>query len=509
MKKWKKAAALLLAVVMLFALASCGTSSGAGSNNNNNRTITIAVPFVYDSLDTHKDFQGWYTSIYGVTESLFKMDDEGRVEPCLAKSAKQDGKTWTIKLNKKAKFSNGNPVTSSMAARNLQRAGRVNNRYKFLNTYKYDTSKKRVLTITTPTPNPTLKNTLSSPCLGILDLDATKDPDTNIIATGPFTILQFTPHGNVSVVRNNNYWNGKVHLAAANFYYAKQDAPKLLGMRLGNLDAVTNVTSDALTSYRQDPHNYTITSVPGSRLLYFYLNHKTLDANVRKAINGYLNKSYVENFLHGAITRTTGPFKDDLPYGKAKAPAKLNADQCKALIQKSGYTLNSDGIFEKNGSPLKIRISTYGSYSLDALAKLMQKQLKAIGIDSKITVAESPDASYMKTGDFDVAFYSLIPDKENDPYDFLEKTMGKDGKRNPCGYGTKKTESLLNELKHTDGAAQRARLANQLVQMAIDSGDFGYIGLVNKITVLRKGVSGISETSPYDFYCLNADSTVK
>lgn len=504
MKKWKQAAALLLAVVMLFTLASCG-----GSKEQKNKTITIAVPFVYDSLDTHKDFQGWYTSIYGVTESLFKMDDAGKAVPCLAKSAKQDGKTWTIKLNRKARFSNGDPVTSSMVARNLQRAGKVNNRYKSFNTYKYDTSKKHVLTITTPSPVPTLKNTLSSPCLGILDLDGSKDLDTSIIGTGPFTVLQFTPHGNVSVVRNEHYWNGKVYLSAANFYYAKQDAPKLLGMRLGNLDAVTNVTSDALTSYRQDPHNYNIVSVPGSRLLYFYLNHKTLDANLRKAINGYLSKSYVEKFLHGAITRTTGPFKDDLPYGKAKAPAKLNADQCKGLIQKSGYTLNSDGIFEKDGTPLKIRISTYGSYSLDALAKLMQKQLKRIGIDSTITVAESPDADYMKTGDFDVAFYSLIPDKENDPYDFLEKTMGKDGSRNPCSYGNKKTESLLNELKNTEGAAKRAKLANQLVQMAVDSGDFGYIGLVNKITVLRKGVSGISETSPYDFYCLTKDSTVK
>lgn len=505
MKRWKKAVAALLAVVMLLVLASCGNSGG----QKNNQTITIAVPYVYDSLDTHKDFQGWYTSIYGLTESLFKMSDEGEVEPCLAKSAKQDGRTWTIKLNKKAEFSNGDPVTSSVVAQNLKRAAKVNARYKALGTYTYDTSKKHVLKITTPEPIPTIKNTLSSPCLGILDLDASKNLDTNIIATGPFTILQFNPKGNVSVVRNENYWNGKVHLAGANFYYAKQDAPKLLGMRDGTFDAVTNVTSDALTAYRQDPENYEVKSVPGSRLLYFYLNQKTLDKNVRTVINGFLNKDYVEKFLNGAITKTDGPFKADLPYGKAKGPARLSKDQCEALLQKDGYSQNSDGIFEKDGTPLKIRISTYGSYSFDALAKLMQKQLKTIGIDSTITVAESPDASYMKTGDFDIAFYSLIPDKENDPYDFLQKTMGKNGERNVCHYGNRKTEALLNELRTEESPAKRARLSNQLVQMAIDSGSFGYIGLVNKVTALRKGVSGISETSPYDFYCLTKDSTVK
>lgn len=504
MKKWKRWVSLLLAAVMLLVLGACGNGG-----KDSNKTITIAVPFVYDSLDPHEDYQGWYTSIYGLTESLFKMSDEGEVEPCLAKSAKQQGKTWTIKLNKKARFSNGDPVTSSMVARNLKRAAKVNDRYSFLGTYTYDTAKKYVLIIKTPELNPTLKNTLSSPCLGILDLDATKNPDTSIVGTGPFSILQFTPKGNVAVVQNENYWNGRVSLAGANFYYAKQDAPKLLGMRLGQFDAVTNVTPDAMTSYRQDPENYTIQSVPGSRLLYFYLNQKTLDHNVRRAINRFLSKAYVEKFLHNTITQTDGPFSKTLPYGKVKSPARLSKEECQTLIKKSGYTLGSDGIFEKDGTPLNIRIATYGSYSFDALAKLMQKQLKTIGIDSTITVAESPDASYMKTGDFDVAFYSLIPDKENDPYDFLEKTMGKDGSRNVCGYGNRKTESLLKQLKVEESPSKRARLANQLVQMAVDSDSFGYIGLVKKITVLRNGVSGISETSPYDFYCLTAHTTVK
>lgn len=504
MKSWKRAVSLLLAAVMLLVLGACGNSGKSA-----NKTITIAVPYAYDSLDTHKDFQGWYTSIYGLTESLFKMSDEGEVEPCLAKSAKQDGRIWTIRLNKKARFSNGDPVTSAMVARNLRRAAKVNNQFKPLGTYTYGTDKKYTLTVKTPQPVPTLKNTLTSPCLGILDLDATKNPDASIVATGPFTILQFNPGGNVSVIRNENYWDGKVKLAGANFYYAKQDAPKLLGMRLGQFDAVTNVTPDALTAYRQDPDHYQVKSVPGSRLLYFYLNQKTLDGNVRKAINGYLNKDYVEKFLHNTITRTNGPFSPGLPYGKAKGPDKLSKVDCQKLLEKSGYSLGSDGIFEKDGTPLKIRISTYGSYSFDALAELMQKQLRNIGIDSTVIVAESPDASYMKTGDFDIAFYSLIPDKENDPFDFLQKTMGKGGSRNACGYGNSKTENLLWELRGEESPAKRARLANQLVQLAIDSNSFGYIGLMNKITVLRNGVSKISETSPYDFYCLTADTTVK
>ena len=43
-----------------------------------------------------------------------------------------------------------------------------------------------------------------------------------------------------------------------------------------------------------------------------------------------------------------------------------------------------------------------------------------------------------------------------------------------------------------------------IVQMTIDDNAFGYVGLFNKTTVTRKGVSGISENCPFDFYAVSA-----
>ena len=53
---------------------------------------------------------------------------------------------------------------------------------------------------------------------------------------------------------------------------------------------------------------------------------------------------------------------------------------------------------------------------------------------------------------------------------------------------------------------ERAALANQIVQMTIDDNAFGYVGLFNKTTVTRAGVSGIAENCPFDFYGVSADT---
>ena len=65
-----------------------------------------------------------------------------------------------------------------------------------------------------------------------------------------------------------------------------------------------------------------------------------------------------------------------------------------------------------------------------------------------------------------------------------------------------------NKLQFETDVAQRAVLANQIVQMSIDSNAFGYVGLFNKVSVAKPGVTGFSENIPFDFYGLTADTDI-
>ncbi|MBR3514988.1 MAG: hypothetical protein IKO10_01420 [Lachnospiraceae bacterium] len=226
------------------------------------KVLRAATSFAYGSLDVHKEYYGWYTSIYGVSEALFKMDENMSAAPCLAKDAVADGSVWTITLKDGVAFSNGTALTAEMVVKNLQRAVEVNERFAYLADFEITAADDKTITIDTKDVYPTLRNDLASPELGMIDLDATTDFDNAPVCTGPFVITSFRPEGDVEVAKNENYWGGDVKLDGAIFYYMQEDDPKLLAMQSGEIDCYNSVSSAALAVYEQDPDNYHVVSIP-------------------------------------------------------------------------------------------------------------------------------------------------------------------------------------------------------------------------------------------------------
>ena len=470
--------------------------------------LKAATSFAYGSLDVHKEYYGWYTSIYGVSEALFKMDANMSAAPCLAKDAVADGSVWTITLNDGVAFSNGTPLTADMVVKNLDRAAQVNERFAYLADFDMTAVDDKTITIDTKEVYPTLKNDLASPELGMMDLEGTTDFDNAPVCTGPFKITSFQPEGDVQVVKNENYWGGDVKLDGAVFYYMQEDDPKLLAMQSGEIDCYNSVTSAALAVYSQDPDQYRVVSIPGARLQFYFLNENTLDDAVREAINLTVDKDAIAAYLSGTVSAAVGPFNPSAAYGKVTVPA-VDTAKAKEVLEADGYTLGSDGFYEKNGKKLTISIKYYAARSLDTLAILIQEQLKAVGIDSVLGVEEDPDSTYLANGDFDLGLYCMIADKAGDPYYFIESVF-KDGSYYDCnGFDDAKCEELIGQLKNETDTAKRASLANEIVQIAIDDNAYGFVGLFNSTTVLRPGVTGFAEDITFDFYGIDAQTDIQ
>ncbi len=489
---------------------AAGQTEAAEENGNAGGPVILrtAASFAYPSLDVHKEYYGWYTSIYGISEALFRMDEAMNAAPCLAEDAVADGSVWTITLNENAAFSNGTPLTSEMVIRNLQRVAEVNERFAYVADFEMTAVDDRTLTIDTKEVYPTLRGELASPEFGMIDLDATTDFDQNPICTGPFVLKDFQPEGDVEVVKNEQYWGGDVQLDGAVFYYMQEDDPKLLAMQSGEIDCYNSVSSAALAVYEKEPDKYNVVSIPGARLQFYILNENTLDAAVREAINLTVDKEKIASYLTGTVSPAVGPFNPAAAYGQVTVPA-VDPARAVQLLEEDGYTKGSDGIYEKDGQKLSIEIAYYAARSLDTLALLIQEQLREVGIDSTLRVEEDPDATYIANGDADLMLYCMIADKSGDPLYFIESTL-KDGSYYDCGgFDDDHCEELIGQLKFETDPEKRAELANEIVQIAIDDNAFGYVGLFNSTTVLRPGVSGFAETIPFDFYGVDADTRIE
>ena len=508
----KKAVALFLVSVLSLGLAACASGGGSGTSSSSDaseaKVLKLAESFAYPSLDVHKDYYGWYTSIYGLTETLFKVDDDLSIIPWLAESysISEDNLTWTIKLDEKAAFSNGTPLTADMVVRNFERLSESNERFAYMGDFTFAAAEDHTLTITTPDVYPTLLSDLTAPETGIMDLDATEDFDNAPVCTGPFVVKSFEPEGTVDMVKNASYWDGEVNLDEVIFYYMQDDESKLNAMQSGEIDGYTSVTSAAKQIFSADPSRYTLTEIPATRLQFYSLNENRLDDNVRRAINLSVDCEAIAAYLGGTVSAAVGPFTAAAPYGKVTKPAP-DAAGAKAAMEAAGYVLNSDGFYEKDGQVLTLNICYYKARSLDTIALLMQEQLQKAGIDAKLTPEEDPDGTYIATGDYDIALYCMIADKAGDPYYCIDALFRSNSRWAVGGFKDDECEALINRLQYETDPDERAALANQIVQIVIDDNAFGFVGLFNKTTVTVPGLTGIAEHCPFDFYGVNADTT--
>ncbi len=470
------------------------------------KILKLAESFAYASLDAHKDWNGWYTSIYGLTETLFKVGNDLSVQPLLAQKAEADGNTWTITLTPGAAFSNGKPLTADMVARNLIRIGEVNERFADMKDYVITAQDEHTLTITTPQVYPTLlTDKLCNAAFGIMDLDGSADLDNAPVCTGPFVVKSFEPEGTVEVARNEAYWNGSVKLDGVIFYYMNDDESKLMAMQSGEIDGYSSVTAAAKQIYQADPGKYVLTEIPATRLQFYVLNENRLSAGVRKAINLTVDNAAIAEFLGGTVSPAVGPFSASAPYGQVTKP-QVDAAAARAALEAEGYTLSGDGMYEKDGKALTLNICFYHARSLDSIALLMQEQLKAVGIDSTLTGVEDADSTYRVTGDYDIALYCMIADQAGDPYYAINALFRQNSDWALGGFRSDECEALINALQGETDVTRRAELANQIVQIAIDDNAFGFVGLFNKTTVAAPGVVNIGENSPFDFYGVSANT---
>lgn len=499
----------LIIFLILMSVLACSSFNAAPVSAAESKIVRIGDLFAntYTSLDSQKGSLGWYTSTLGLSETLFRIDDSYAVVPWLAESASVQGTTWTIKLRKDVVFSDGTKLTADIAARCIERASKVNELALRLKNAKISVKDEMTFTITTPKFLPTTLNELCNVYMAMINLDTSKDIDNSPVCTGPFMVAKFDPGVSVKLVRNKNYWGGKVKLDGVEGVYVADADTLSLAFQNGEIDAYIGPTTNDLDIFSAAPNKYTVVSTPASRLYYYYLNMERLtDKELRAAINMAIDTNAVCTLLSGLASPTVGAYGPDTAYGNVKKHG-YDPKGAKTLIEKLGYTLDSNGYYARDGKEIELNIAYYAARSIDKIVLLMQEQLKAIGIKATLRVSEDPDGTYMTTGDFEIGVYCMIANPSADPYYFMERIVG-GGIYTSGRYNNDRAKKLLGQLYSEPVAAKRAKLAIDIQQQIIDDEAMGFMALLNKITVMRAGVVNCKEKNPISFYFLNADTDI-
>ena len=497
--KMKKLAALLLAATMTVSLAACGgkdkeaggATSYPGTKDENMVTVDLrAEPPELNSLLTTDVASG---DILRMTMAgLTKLDENDQPQPDLAESweVSDDKTTYTLKLLKDAKWTNGEPVTANdfVYAWRLVCSQETASPYGFI-VFDNLVNGNEVFSGELPPEelgvkaldDYTLEVKFENPIPYALHLFSfstyfpvnqkayeeigaaayAKDAD-KIVTNGAYVIEDWVHDDHVTLAKNPDYYNADdIAIEKVKYLMMKDTNTRMNAFKAGEVDAI-DLSGEQIEQLKAE--GVETKSYVDNGNWYFQYNTKSAglnNAKIRRALGMAIDlKSLCENVRRDGSV----PAEGVVPTGIAGADGKKFADARGNIIEynvEEAKKLFNEGLAEEGltADALKLTLIVDDTSAAQKEAAFYQEQWKtALGLQVEITpMPFKARLAAMNDGNFDIVFAGWSPDY-NDPMTYLDMFTTTNG-NNYGKYSSEKYDALIADaMKETDPVKRQEML---------------------------------------------------
>jgi peptide/nickel transport system substrate-binding protein len=329
--------------------------------------------------------------------------------PHLAESWEEspDGMQWIFHLRHGVTFHNGEPFNAATIAAWIPTFAGTDNEYNVAAIDKVEVIDDYTVKFVMKHPEPNLLFNLSSTFLGIPEPKAFAELGddfgvTEAIGTGPYKLESFAVGQETVLVRNEDYtWGsalsenkGPAKIEKLIFREIPEESTAFLELKTGGVDMLLGLPTDFLGEFKSEP-DIAVLTLPGLDVAYMPINTTAepfTDIKVRQATALAINQKEILDSIYGGIGMEAHNFLiSALPESQVDPKYNIGYDPVKsaALFDEAGWKLGADGIREKNGKKLKVKLWTQSDTEFKRLTEVVQAQLKAVGMDAEITVFDS------------------------------------------------------------------------------------------------------------------------
>ncbi|MFA5156088.1 MAG: ABC transporter substrate-binding protein [Candidatus Omnitrophota bacterium] len=331
-----------------------------------------------------------------IFNELIRLNAKGEIEPDLAESweISEDGLVYTFHLRKGVKFHDGVECTAEDVKFTFDAVidPKVNSPFRsfFSLVAEFTAADKYTFQVVLTKPSAPLLYRFIRPIAPkhILGNADPKNSPFNYrpIGTGPFKFREWTKDDQIILEYNPDYYEGRPYLDKIIVKTYANSQQLWAAIMRQEVDLVLFIEREDYDILKNDPlfRNYAY-PIDHSFVISYNLKDPILsDLTVRKAIACGINrKEVIEKISFGHGVECNGPFYfGSIGYNPMVKPFGFNPGKAKQLLAEAAWQdLNNDGILEKEGQDLEIRMLVDERNEIyRKMAMLFRQQLQEIGI---------------------------------------------------------------------------------------------------------------------------------
>lgn len=387
--------------------------SEPGSEPIQGGTLTIGIRnYDYDVLDPHQTgFTQVYYMIKNIVDPLVWLAPDLSYQPGLASrwEVSPDATTWTLTLRDDVVFHDGTRFDAEAVKFNLDRmvdpatksrqAGPLLGPYDRTEVLDAQTAK-----VVFNEPYAAALNAFSSHFCGMVSPHAVQEWGEafaqHLTGSGPFIFEKEDPHVLVQLKRNPDYnWappfhkhQGPPYLDAIHFKFIQEDGTRLTTLKTGETDVIDEIPVDQVEALQGDS-GFNVVSVPKLGIARgYHLNTRlapTDDLQVRKALEFATDRATLDSVVFkGLYPQAPSVLVPGTRFYDASLESMYPYDpeKAKQILDEAGWMPGSDGIRQKDGTPLLVKLATFPGYVAEKPSELLQALYREVGIDFEINV---------------------------------------------------------------------------------------------------------------------------
>lgn len=411
----RKLLAVLLSVVMMLSLVSCGRDKPDTPPDDGpaKDTVTIAWKLEPSNLDPtgNNDIACIHTSMM-IFSGLFKRVPTG-VEKDLCteyyteKDANGEETIWVFKLRDGVKFHDGSALTADDVVASLTHA-QQQSAVAAATAFYEKVEKVNDLTVKLYTKGvyATTVKALADKACSILPselIESGHDFANNPIGCGPYKFVKWNKGDNILLTANEDYYDGVASIKNVNWRIIAEGTSRTVGLESGELDLIMEVATVDVPRL-EDDDRFTVTVSDGSTFRYFCMNTTKApfnDINFRKFLAAAINReAALDVATEGFGTPLLGSININVPGYSDKGAQGYDPEAAKQYLAAWG------------GDPTQVKFKMFGtSDEVRRFSEVIQSALLEYGIQAEIEMTESSNcSSIVKTGEYDAFVWGCTTD---------------------------------------------------------------------------------------------------